>query len=277
MFHGKSSLKGNRVSDPTRVMQRYFPRISRPVALVMSAIVAFGIALCTIEWGDRWKSVCAIAFSPDGRWIAAGAYCGRFANEDGHWCISDLRQTVVLFDSVTGSSHLILDEFYQRRAMWGLPSTPRGRFLSFSPEGDFLAIGTWDAKVKLWDPRTRRLINVLQSQSPRIRAVAYSPDGRTLAAGSRNLLTLWNASAGYKEGQQIETTAWVRRSRSPRIQNWSPAAPTFRFMAWSCWGLRTDAWSVVFRLSGIRFWPCVSHRMVGIWQSATRRRSSSGI
>ena len=191
-------------------MQRYFPRINRPVALIMSAIVAFGIALCTIEWGDRWKSVCANAFSPDGRWIAAGAYCGRFANEDGHWCISDLRQTVVLFDSVTGSSHLILDEFHQQRAMWGLPSTPRGRFLSFSPEGDFLAIGTWDAKVKLWDPRTRRLINVLQTQSPRIRAVAYSPDGRTLAAGSRNLLTLWNASAGYMEGQQIETTAWVR-------------------------------------------------------------------
>ena len=185
--------------------------MTQPSVLVIGAGLAFGVVLWRADLVvDRWRSVCAVTFSPDGRSVAGGSYSGTFFNEDYHWCISDLSQTVALFDADTGSSGGVLDEMHYRGTSWGLPSTPLGQFLSFSTDGGTLAVGTWDGRVKLWNPRTRQLARVLRTESPQVRAVGFSADGRTLAAISRDLLKLWDRVTYHGEERWLRSPGRVR-------------------------------------------------------------------
>jgi WD40 repeat protein len=81
---------------------------------------------------------------------------------------------------------------------------PLGQFLCFSPDGDTLAVGNWDGTVRLWDPKSRRLKDTLQAESPRVAAVAFSSDGRILVARYRFWLTFWD-TAKYGEGKKLES------------------------------------------------------------------------
>ncbi|MGP4027417.1 protein kinase domain-containing protein [Actinomadura sp. 3N407] len=91
---------------------------------------------------------------------------------------------------------------------FGLDGGPEGRIsaLAISPDGRILATGggsqsqmsnpSVDGKVQLWDLRTRTLITKrpLFSSGVEVSALAFSPDGRTLAAGIGRTIRLWNVS-----------------------------------------------------------------------------------
>jgi WD40 repeat protein/tRNA A-37 threonylcarbamoyl transferase component Bud32 len=53
---------------------------------------------------------------------------------------------------------------------------------AFSPDGQWLAVGTNDGTVSIWDAREAQEVRVLLTQNP-VRAVAFSPDGSELSAG----------------------------------------------------------------------------------------------
>ncbi len=82
----------------------------QPVVLVVGAAVAFATAFWADDFHSRWRAVCAITFSPDGRTLAAGCYSGKSFNENFHWCIADLRQAVSVFDTNTGATVSVVDE-----------------------------------------------------------------------------------------------------------------------------------------------------------------------
>ncbi|MGE5193624.1 MAG: WD40 repeat domain-containing protein [Deltaproteobacteria bacterium] len=153
----------------------------------------------------NWHSVCALQFSPDGQVLVAGLYDGRAYNEDFHYRLADMGQTIALFDSHTGKRSDNLAQFRYPGPFSGIPSTPLGRFLAFSPDGSLLAIATWDGTVQLWDWRTRRLNQTLRSQTEYMRAVAFSSGGRYLLAGGRSGSWLWDTQ-GSVAGSFVDAT-----------------------------------------------------------------------
>jgi WD40 repeat protein len=172
--------------------------------MIVVAGVAFAVALWQADpLARRWQSVCSVSFSPDGRTLAAGSYRGKSFSEDVHWCIGDIGQTVALFGADTGSSQGVLENVRYQGSSWGLPSTPLGQFLSFSPDGRTLAAGTWDGTVKLWDCATRQPKDILRTGCLRVTNVAFSRDGRTLALASPDSLTLWD-TASDGAGKQVD-------------------------------------------------------------------------
>lgn len=151
---------------------------------LISAATSPGIAVLTGHAG----SVNAVAFSPNGRTLVVGGDGGTVL-----WDIATRRQTSQLIAADTTN---------------GVDS------MALSPDGRTLATGNGGGTVQLWDVATRQQIgppltdtalaaagstNIetgsTSTEGGRISSVAFSLDGRTLAAGSTDGIQLWNVSA----------------------------------------------------------------------------------
>ena len=67
------------------------------------------------------------------------------------------------------------------------------RQIAFSPDGEKLATGSLDRKVRMWDIQTGEYIDVPEEDARSVMAVAFSPDGQTLATSRANAtLQLWD-------------------------------------------------------------------------------------
>jgi WD40 repeat protein len=65
----------------------------------------------------------------------------------------------------------------------------------FSPTGDRVATGSWDGTVGLWDGLSGEKILEMR-HGARVRALAFSPDGRRLASIAVGAVYLWNVATG---------------------------------------------------------------------------------
>ncbi|HBO46371.1 MAG TPA: hypothetical protein DD670_21075, partial [Planctomycetaceae bacterium] len=69
--------------------------------------------------------------------------------------------------------------------------------VAFSPDGTFLATGSKDKTVRLWETATGRMIWAKREHLAEVNSVAFSPDGKTLAsAGDDRTIRLWNVETG---------------------------------------------------------------------------------
>jgi WD40 repeat protein/serine/threonine protein kinase len=106
-----------------------------------------------LPWTDQVNV--AVAFSPDGRYLAVGG-------------ADNTRGTLRLWDAPTGK---------KVRTLHGHRSTVQA--VAFSPDSRRLASGSRDGTVRLWDPATGRELQRYRADHL-VTSVEFSPDGRLL-------------------------------------------------------------------------------------------------
>ena len=98
--------------------------------------------------------------------------------------------------------------------------------ISFSPDGQRLAVANMDGVSKVWDLATQAELLTLPPVGLPAKAIAYSPDGRFLATGGdEGIVTLWDAIDGTTIFTPRRWAASSTASPSARMGNgWRPPA-----------------------------------------------------
>ena len=125
----------------------------------------------------------AMALSPDNEWLAAGGWMG--PNEN--YTLAQVG-IIRLYHFPTGR-------------LTGLLKGHSGAVfsLAFSPDGKYLASGSGDFDVRVWNVRRMAGVATLEGHKDDVYALAWLPDARRLVSGADDHdLILWDALAGKR-------------------------------------------------------------------------------
>ena len=150
----------------------------RPDHLIRLTDVKTGRELATLRYGTTKK----LTFSPDGKTVAFSG-------------LGEIR----LWNTATGDEQAI--PLADLKA--GIHNIPTVLALAFSPDGRWLASGTRDGEIQMWDVATGEALVAFVDPTERenlgsISALAFSPDRALLAAGTRGHIHLWEVNTTNK-------------------------------------------------------------------------------
>jgi WD40 repeat protein len=215
-----------------RPRRRWVPIAAVAAAASLAAAVAVGVAVAHAFAGPAAAGPAAtltspvarlgvgpVAFSPDGRVLAAGDYAltrqtpGGPADRTSLWDVSARRQFATLTEpgsrgvtsvafspggqtlaTADGGGNVYLWEVATRHLAATLtgPGAAGLDSVAFSRGGQTLAAAGKGGRIYLWRVATRRLAATLTDPGGgSVDSVAFSPGGQTLAGGDNNHIYLW--------------------------------------------------------------------------------------
>ncbi len=242
---------------------------------------------------DRTNHVFAVAFSPDGKWVAS-------ANGDG---------TVTAWETTTGRSMLTIrghagpvrSVAFSRDGeliasasedktikFWDVAPSSEMKVchghkgfvgsVVFSTDGKQIISGSYDKTVKIWDAANGRTVRTLGGHTKPVRSVALSPDGRWIASASIDEpVKLWDlkqvrgplALAGNNRGLRSVTfspdSKWIAAPSESAIKVWN--ADT-RELVLTISGHKDEVGGVAFSPDGKQI-ASTDHSTLKIWNAAS--------
>ena len=113
--------------------------------------------------------------------------------------------------------------------------------LSFSPDGNTLATGSWDESVRLWDVTIGVHLHTFRHRAG-VNSVSFSPDGNTLACGDAYEVRLWDADTGAEIDISYRSVRDVKSiSFSPDGNTLAAGATRWSNRAVYLWNAQTGA------------------------------------
>ncbi|MBN9118448.1 MAG: protein kinase, partial [Planctomycetes bacterium] len=157
---------------------------------------------------EKWDRINATAYSPDGRYLAAGGWDGAIHlcdPETGKEVRTLTGHTSVIWSlSFSHDGRLVASSSWDKTARVWEVETGREvvRFaghgqpvhaVAISPKGDRAASSSWDGMVRVWNLQTGAEIATLDKHIFPVMALAFSPDGTRLASGSGDrTVVIWD-------------------------------------------------------------------------------------
>ncbi len=174
-------IHGTREPYDVRTSEGRVPLLS--LGSILRSAVLITVAVFLAGWWDEKPAshgstllgthpgkVLAVAFSPDGHWLASAGF----------------------------DSPVLIWDMARRQIDTVLENCPAITFcVAFSPDGMDLAAAGSDGCVRIWNTSSWSLAHVIQAQTQWIPSVAFSPDGKLLAiAWGDRAIQLWDTSPG---------------------------------------------------------------------------------
>lgn len=186
------------------------------------------------------REVSCLAYSADGKFVAAGLYGGpppglipskviiydtdtwemlwsANAHQQDLWCLAFSPNSELV---ATGGSdgQIRIWDVQTGKLTRRIDHGQRVTSVAFSPDGLQIASGHWPdspeiqpVSVNVWDVDTGELLRTLPGHSESVFGLAYSPDGRTLASGGANgIVKLWDTKDGNERATfRLSFHGWV--------------------------------------------------------------------
>jgi len=125
-------------------------------------------------YADHSDWISAVAWSPDGTFIASASY----------------DKTVSVRDVTTGTLTRV---YYEHARRW---RPGRVHTLSWSPDGAYIASAGDDRVVRIWEVTSGETVFTYHEHTERLLALAWSPSGEYIASAGDYIIRVWDAVTG---------------------------------------------------------------------------------